>query len=225
MNDADYERQIYQMVQFIKQEAEEKASEIGVAADEEFNIQKQQMLEAEKLKIRKEYEKKDGQVEVKKKIEYSTQLNSARLQVLQARSDSVNTVVEEVKQQLLQISANVQVYSKLLVDLIVQGALKLGTSEVGVCCREVDLPLVKQAIGNVQAEWQSLAPGRKLPSIQLNPNFLPPPPSAGDQDSCFGGVVVTAEGGRIKCSQTLDDRLKKVIEHNTPLVRATLFAQ
>ena len=34
MNDAEVSKQIQQMVQFIKQEAEEKANEISVAAEE-----------------------------------------------------------------------------------------------------------------------------------------------------------------------------------------------
>jgi hypothetical protein len=95
------------MVRFIKQEAEEKANEIRVSAEEvwcpvsrcgecqrsctsarsapklrtvpapppcdrralqEFNLEKLQLLEQEKAKIRKEYERREGQVEVKKKM-------------------------------------------------------------------------------------------------------------------------------------------------------------
>jgi len=93
MNDSDYARQIQQMVEFIKQEANEKANEIRVAADEEFNIQKLNLVEAEKIKIRKEYERKSSQIEVKKKIEYSTQLNAARLRLLQARDDFLNNTL------------------------------------------------------------------------------------------------------------------------------------
>lgn len=68
MNEQEVDRQINQMVQFIKQEAEEKANEIRVAAEEEFNIEKLQMVETEKQRIRKEYERKESQVEVKKKM-------------------------------------------------------------------------------------------------------------------------------------------------------------
>ncbi|KAL6615729.1 hypothetical protein ACP70R_037999 [Stipagrostis hirtigluma subsp. patula] len=68
MNDADVAKQIQQMVRFIRQEAEEKASEISVSAEEEFNIEKLQLVEAEKKKIRQEYERKEKQVEVRKKI-------------------------------------------------------------------------------------------------------------------------------------------------------------
>ena len=102
------------MVRFIKQEAQEKANEIRVSAEEvrvritdrscclfgvcpsllsrsrasrktdsqpshpphhthhavvqEFNLEKLQLLEQEKAKIRKDYERKESQVEVKKKM-------------------------------------------------------------------------------------------------------------------------------------------------------------
>ncbi|GAV87128.1 LOW QUALITY PROTEIN: vATP-synt_E domain-containing protein, partial [Cephalotus follicularis] len=54
MNDADVSKQI---VRFIRQEAEEKSNEISVSAEEEFNIEKL-LVEAEKKKIRQEYERK-----------------------------------------------------------------------------------------------------------------------------------------------------------------------
>ncbi|KAH0467878.1 hypothetical protein IEQ34_002911 [Dendrobium chrysotoxum] len=75
MNDADVSRQIQQMVRFIRQEAEEKANEISVSAEEEFNIEKLQLVEAEKRKIRQEYERKQKQ------------LNASRIKVLQAQDN------------------------------------------------------------------------------------------------------------------------------------------
>ena len=56
------------MVQFIHQEAKEKAAEIKLKTDEEFNIEKLRMVEAEKQKIRQEYERKEKQVEVQKRM-------------------------------------------------------------------------------------------------------------------------------------------------------------
>ena len=78
MDDQEVQKQINQMVEFIKQEAEEKANEIRVAAEEEFNIEKLQMVELEKQKIKREYERKESLVSVKKKIERSTTGNVAR---------------------------------------------------------------------------------------------------------------------------------------------------
>ncbi|GKV04304.1 hypothetical protein SLEP1_g16476 [Rubroshorea leprosula] len=68
MNNADVSKQIQQMVQFIRQEAEEKANEIALSAEEEFNIEKLQLVEAEKKKIKQEYERKGKQVQVRKKM-------------------------------------------------------------------------------------------------------------------------------------------------------------
>ena len=53
---------------FIKQEAEEKAAEIGVAAEEEFNITRLQLLEAEKARVRREFERRESTIDVKKKV-------------------------------------------------------------------------------------------------------------------------------------------------------------
>ncbi|CAL4974936.1 unnamed protein product [Urochloa decumbens] len=120
MNDNDVSKQIQQMVRFIRQEAEEKASEISVSAEEEFNIEKLQLVEAEKKKIRQEYERKEKQVEVRKKIEYSMQLNASRIKVLQAQDDLVNKMKEDAMKELLRVSDNHHEYKNLLKELIVQ---------------------------------------------------------------------------------------------------------
>merc|ERR1712071_86358 len=97
-------KQIQQMVRFIRQEAEEKANEISVSAEEEFNIEKLQLVEAEKKKIRQEYDRKLKQVDVRKKIEYSMQLNASRLKVLQAQDDIVNSMKETASKELQRVS-------------------------------------------------------------------------------------------------------------------------
>jgi len=58
MNEDEVSRQIRQMAQFIRQEAAEKANELSISAEEEFNIEKLQLLELEKSKVRKEFERK-----------------------------------------------------------------------------------------------------------------------------------------------------------------------
>lgn len=68
MSDKEVRAQLERMVQFIKKEAEEKAQEIRDKAHEEFSIEKQRLVQAEKLKILKEYERKEKQVEVQRKM-------------------------------------------------------------------------------------------------------------------------------------------------------------
>ena len=43
-------------------------SDLAGSAMQDFNIEKLQLLESEKAKIRKEYERREGQIEVKKKM-------------------------------------------------------------------------------------------------------------------------------------------------------------
>jgi len=68
MNDSQVKQQIQQMVSFIRQEAEEKAAEIGVKAEEDFNIRKLSAVEAAREKIRAEYERKTKLIQVNRKM-------------------------------------------------------------------------------------------------------------------------------------------------------------
>lgn len=52
-----------------------------LGASQEFNIEKLHMLEAEKGRVRKDSERREGLIETKKKIEYSKQLNASRIKV------------------------------------------------------------------------------------------------------------------------------------------------
>ncbi|GFR51972.1 hypothetical protein Agub_g14499 [Astrephomene gubernaculifera] len=224
MNEAEVERQIEQMVRFIKQEAEEKSTEIKVSAEEEFNLEKLQLLEQEKAKIRKEYERKEGQVEVKKKIEYSKQLNEMRLKVLAAKEAAVQEIITEAKARLRDVSKNPTTYKQLLQDLLVQAMRKLNEKSMTVTCRQVDLLLVKEVMDPARKAYTAMF-GAEAPALAVDQTkFLPPPPTDGeDVESCCGGLVVTSADGRITCNNTLDDRLKIAYQANLPTVRAKLF--
>eukprot|EP00798_Chlamydomonas_sp_ICE-L_P010250 gene10250-8168_t len=124
------------MCKFIKQEAEEKAGELRVQAEEEFNLEKLQLLEQEKAKIRKEYERREAQVDVKKKIEYSKQLNEMRLKVLAAREQAIQEIVAESQQKLREVCKTPAEYKRLLTDLLVQSMRKLGEKTATVKCRQ-----------------------------------------------------------------------------------------
>lgn len=224
MNEIEVEKQIEQMVRFIKQEAEEKANEIKVSAEEEFNLEKLQLLEQEKAKIRKEYERREGQVEVKKKIEYSKTLNEMRLKVLAAREAAIQEIVAEASVRLRDVSKNPTTYKKLLGDLLVQAMRKLGEKTAVVKCRQVDLMTVRDILEPARTTYRAMF-GDDAPTLTLDQkNFLPPPPEAGSEiASCCGGILLTSADGRIVCSNTLDDRLKISYQANLPEIRTKLF--
>jgi V-type H+-transporting ATPase subunit E len=218
MNDTEVERQIHQMVSFIKQEAEEKASEIRVEAEEEFNIEKLQMVEEERRRVKKEYERKESQAEVRKKIEFSTELNAMRLKILQSRDEAVQGMLADARADLEGVSDTPK-YPEMLVGLILQSVQKLEADEAVVRCRECDVGKVKTAM----AEAEGQTPGLKL-HLDTHVNLPPPPgPTNGEGTSCIGGVHVISMDGKITCNNSLDDRLKVAFERNLPELREVVF--
>ncbi|KAF8402456.1 hypothetical protein HHK36_010540 [Tetracentron sinense] len=227
MNDADVAKQIQQMVRFIRQEAEEKANEILVSAEEEFNIEKLQLVEAEKKKIRQEYERKAKQVEVRKKIEYSMQLNASRIKVLQAQDDVVNSMKDTASKELLCVSDNSNAYRKLLEELIVQSLLRLKEPSVLLRCREVDRGLVESILEEAKHEYARKAKVHS-PKVTVDYHvYLPPPPSSEDSHGpfCSGGVVLASQDGKIVFEDTLDARLDVVFRQKLPEIRKRLFGK
>ncbi|XP_077226784.1 V-type proton ATPase subunit E-like [Tasmannia lanceolata] len=227
MNDADVSKQIQQMVRFIHQEAEEKANEISISAEEEFNIEKLQLVEAEKKKIRQEYERKEKQVEIKKKIEYSMQLNASRIKVLQAQDELVNSMKEAAGKELLHVSQDHHVYKMLLKELIVQILLRLKEPAVLLRCRKEDHWLVESVLHLAAHEYAEKANVHHPDILLDNQVYLPPAPSHHNVHgpTCSGGVVLASRDGKIVCENTLDARLDVVFRKKLPEIRKLLFGQ
>ncbi|XP_062189609.1 V-type proton ATPase subunit E-like [Phragmites australis] len=227
MDDVDVSRQLKQMTDFIRQEAVEKAAEIEAAAAEEFQIEKLQLVEAEKKKIRQEYDRKEKQVGIKKKIDYSMQLNASRIKVLQAQDDLVTNMMEAARKELLYISRDHQTYKKLLRILIVQSLLRLKEPAVVLRCRKEDLELVDSVLESTRNEYAEKA-NVYPPEIVVDRHvYLPSAPSHYQAHglSCSGGVVLASRDGKIVCENTLDARLQVVFRKKLPEIRRSLFGQ
>lgn len=224
MNDAEVSKQVQQMVRFIKQEAEEKANEIAVSAEEEFNIEKLQIVEAEKKKIKQEYERKEKQLEVRKRIDYSMQLNASRLKVLQAQDDLVQGMKEAAEKHLASVSQHHHSYRKLLKELIVQALLRLREPSLLLRCRESDVEHVFDVLEDAKNEYMQRANVDHVHIHVDNEKFLSPahdPKRPGH--FCSGGVVLASKDGRIVCENTLDSRLGVVFKQKLPEIRRRLF--
>ncbi|KAM0929138.1 hypothetical protein ACQ4PT_001814 [Festuca glaucescens] len=227
MDEANVAQQLTQMADFIRNEAVEKASEIEAAAAEEFQIEKLQLVEAEKKKIRQEYERKEKQVDIKKKIEYAMQLNASRIEVLQAQDDLVKSMMESAGKELLYQSQDHQSYKKLLRILIVQSLLRLKESAVILRCREEDLQLVESVLESAGNEYAERANVYR-PEIVLDRQvFLPSAPShyKAHDLSCSGGVVLASRDGKIVFENTLDARLELAFRKKLPEIRQSLIGQ
>ncbi|XP_075520034.1 V-type proton ATPase subunit E-like [Primulina tabacum] len=229
MNNADVSKQIQQMVRFIRQEAEEKANEISISAEEEFNIEKLQLVEAEK-KIRQEYERKERQIQVRRKIEYSMQLNSSRIKVLQAQDDLVNGMKESASKELLLVSHHhhhphhhYHGYKHLLKDLIVESVLRVKEPSVLMRCRKDDLQMVESVLDSAKEEYAQKAKVHP-PEIIVDSVHLPPAPSH-HNEPCSGGAVLASRDGKIVFENTLDARLEVVFRKKLPEICKSLFGR
>ncbi|KAK4526508.1 hypothetical protein GAYE_SCF25G4424 [Galdieria yellowstonensis] len=216
MNDAQVKQQVQQMVSFIKQEAEEKANEIRVKAEEEFNARKLSQVEAAKIQIRSEYERKFKQIESKLKVAYSTELNASRLQILKQRETLLKEIYEVVERELSKVKEDEESYKKLLEKLLKQSFMTLDEVEVSICSRKDDIKLVEKVL-NKALEGSKTKEGQQVKAVVDKENFLP--------DTCLGGVIVSSHGGKVVCNNTLEARLETAYQQNLPQLRQLLFGE
>jgi len=226
MEDEEVQKQLDHMVKFIYREAEEKASEISAKAQEEFSIEKSRMVQDEKLKIQKEFERKEKQIETKKKMAYSNRLNLSRLRISKAREEGVQRLLSTAHSRLTEIAKDQNSYKKLLQNLILQGLLKLQEPKVQVICRKEDKSLVDQVVSGAAAEYRKKV-NKECEVVVDHSVFLPPGPGSNQNQAeiCSGGVILSSNEGRIICSNTLDARLSMAFEQNLPAIRTLLYGK
>jgi V-type H+-transporting ATPase subunit E len=215
MNDADVQRQIRQMVAFIDQEATEKAAEIEAKAQEEFAIEKDNIVNQQKQKILQFYQKKEKQIELQRKIQQSNLQNQSRISLLKAREDLIQQLKEKAVQQLSLLSRDEATYSKLITNLIAQSLFRLIESEIFVKCREKDLPLVKQSIKTATEMYKTDI--KRDVKITILGSYLPP--------DIAGGIEAYTSDGKIKIINTLEARLNMLFAQMVPEIREKLFGK
>jgi V-type H+-transporting ATPase subunit E len=226
MDESEVKKQLSQMVNFIIQEAQEKANEIDAKAKEEFSIEKARIVQEEKIKIIKEFTQKEKQVEVQKKIMYSNMLNQSRLKILKTREDGVQNSVKLAYERLAEIGKPGPAYQELLQKLIIQGLLKLQETTVILLYRKEDEEMVEQASKEAVKEYKKLS-GKDC-NLSLEKSFyLPPGPQSGGtpQECCHGGVLLSSRGSKILCTNTLDARLDQAYEQLLPQIRVELYGK
>mmetsp|Transcript_44805 Transcript_44805/g.117526 ORF Transcript_44805/g.117526 Transcript_44805/m.117526 type:complete len:221 (-) Transcript_44805:460-1122(-) len=219
MNDQEVITQINQMVQFIHQEAKEKANEIKLKTDEEFNIEKLRMVEAEKQKIRAAYEVKEKQVEVQKRIAQSNEVRFSRLKALKARDDAMQQVLAEAASKLPALVASSE-YPALLEALILEALCQLADQKVSVKGVAGQESQTKAALTKATAKFTKWATDNKGAdwAASIDIKF-----DSASLKSGIGGIEVTGFGGKITLSNSLQSRLMLAYETQLPKLRSKLF--
>eukprot|EP00037_Helgoeca_nana_P006297 m.58082 g.58082 ORF g.58082 m.58082 type:complete len:230 (-) comp17184_c0_seq1:84-773(-) len=212
LTDAEVGKQINHMVAFIEKEGLEKAEEIDTKAEEEFNIEKVRLVQTEKKAIMKLTERKTKQAEVDKKIAKSSQLNAARLKILQMQDQHLTDVFAKTSQQLNNVATTPE-YANLCEQLLVQGLVALIEDKVEIRCRKGDIGVVKKCFPSAQKSYTEHT-GKKVTLTLNEKDYLP--------DTCCGGVELRV-GDSYRMSNTLENRLELAFDKILPAVRNILF--
>lgn len=206
-------RQIQSMIDFIDREAQEKAEELDSAAQEEYDVEKMRLVEAEKAKIRANLEKNKKQVDVDRRVARANYSKGQRLRVMEERARVMEHLHEDTKGKVMAMVANPSTYRPLLVSLIHQSLLSIRTDTV-LHCRPEDEADVARMIKELEA-WYLQKSGGSI-SIQTSKEHL-------DSAEAWGGVTAISTDGRIVCNNTLSYRTKTCFEEQLPTVRYNLF--
>jgi V-type H+-transporting ATPase subunit E len=220
MENKDAQRQIQQMVNFILNEAKDKAEEIDAKAMEDFNIEKLKHIQLMKEKLRKEYAVKLKKIETDRAIQRSTAINKSRLRTIEERNRLLMEAVELVKKSLVDSVKKTDSYKKIVIDLIVQGGLLLLEPELTIRSRKEDFALVKSIIDEAQKKYASVIKTQTEGAVKTVKFTLD---EANPLEGKIGGVVVQTTNGTIRVDNTLDTRLDLVVEKDKPTIRKLLF--
>jgi len=216
LNDQDVKKQIDHMMAFIHQEAKEKAEEIEAKAEEEFNIEKGRLVQQERLKVLAYYEKKEKQIDLQRKIQRSNFLNQSRLQILKAQDDHIQKILEEARKKLGEVVKDTEKYKQVLQGLLTQCLFQLLEPKAKILCKRDDLQLIKEVRDSSLKVYKEKT--KNDCDLQIDTeNYLSP--------ECAGGLELTAKGGKIKVTNTLESRLDLLSRQMLPEIRESLFGK
>lgn len=220
MDEAEAQRQIKQMVNFILNEAKDKAEEIEAKALEDFNIEKLKVVQQMKEKIRGDMARKTKALATQRAIAQSKAINESRLQKMVARNDYMDKVASEATQTIRQLLSNNAEAKKIYTDLLVESALLLTEDEVEVRCRKADVATVESCFAAASEKYakcikdQSGAT-KKTRFVTNKTIFLP--------DQSLGGIIALCHDSLIRVENTLDARIQQQMTMNIPMLRNILF--
>lgn len=202
------------MKAFIEKEAQEKAKEIRLKADEEYEIEKASIVRSETAAIDASYEQKFKKASLAQQITKSTIANKTRLRILSTKEEVLNEIFENAKAELSKLSGKKGDYKPLLVGLILEALLTLLENKVTLKVRESDVALAKEASVEAAKSFEEKA---KFPvEVAVDESSFLPKENA-------GGVIVINSTGKIEVTNTLEERLKLLSEEALPAIRLELF--
>lgn len=208
--------ELNKMQAFIKKEAEEKAKEIQLKADQEYEIKKTGIVRTETSAIDSNFEARRKKIMLQQQITKSTISNKMRLKALNCREESLEGIFDETKEKLSKLVDSAD-YKDVLVSLIVEAMVKLLEPSVIVKLTEKDYKKYgkdSKLVDTIVESYKKFT--NKEVEVKFNDkDFLAP--------SVIGGTLVTDEDSKIEVNNTLSERLTILSQEALPAIRLELF--
>jgi V-type H+-transporting ATPase subunit E len=184
-------------------------------------LEKQTLVHEAKLNVQDDFTKKEKDREVQERITRSTEIGECRVKKMQIRDELLGTLISEAGAKCAVVTRG-QNYPQLLQKLIVQGLIKIEENEVTIFCRGEDVGTIQGILDAAVAEYVDLM--KRESSVTLKPVVTLNADRSKDLlEASYGGILLTACYGRIKCDNTMSSRLGLVYEELLPAIRAILF--
>lgn len=224
----DNQKQINQMIGFIRAEANEKCQEIEQKAAQEYERRFQELKRDKEQQVQQEFKAKRHTANVQRLIQSSHKKQEAKASLIQLRSQLVDSLKVSAINKLDKIENHEQ-YPQLLENLIIQGLIALQEEKCTIRCRKIDEAKVNSVLASAATKFKKAVADSTgyTPTLDAltvdTANYLPGPYQEGAVEYCLGGVQVVARQGKIISNNTLDARLDLVMKHLLPQIRAFLF--
>ncbi|KAI3381627.1 hypothetical protein SNEBB_004192 [Seison nebaliae] len=202
----------------MEKETKSKVDLLYSQLEEDCEVERCRLEETQKSKINEIYDKRMKQLQIQQHINSSHILNDARLRVLREQQNVMESIRKKVMSSMPKLTEELQ--RKLFLQALLQLASYNGP--LLVRCRKNDIELTKELLLQVKEERK-----RYLENVEDVPDdnpmkidektFLP--------ESCGGGVHLFTKQSRMKCCNTLEDRLALIFEHEIPFMRLQLFGE
>lgn len=150
----------------------------------------------------------------------------------------INEFVEELKKQTKaqireKMKSDSSAYEQLMEDLMVQGLIKMMEAKLYIRCRECDVSVLQGVQSSAIAKYREMMVKEVKRFEGMSPDDIPceliydknylDSVEDNEMNGIIGGFKMFGKGGRIVCSQTIDDRIDLCFQAAIPAIRHMLF--
>lgn len=215
-------QQINAMIQFINQEAREKAEEIRINAERTARNEQATFIHSEKLRLNKEYDVKRKDVELKRARQATKIKQEGQLKLLNDREKLKEDLRADAREALRRQTKSNN-YENFLLDSAVEAALLIDETSVAFQCTPNDKDVLVKNLSEMQARFAKVAGARDSSQQNKKCQFSINSSSMLNAKEKIGGVVASALKNRIIVDNTLSARLNIAMHDLLPEISQVLF--